>query len=491
MVEADGHTEELRFVSAAASACGYSHLRRNLPCQDASCAVDDPAGAWHIAVVSDGHGDPRCARSDKGSKIAVQIASEKLAEFARHIDEKDDTAFSPYDNLKIPSRQATTIRKLTDAIVASWWDAVESDFATTPLSEDEEDAIGEEMARLYRSGVQIDHLYGATLICALMVHDLLILIQQGDGACVVLHIDGMMASPIGEDARCFANVTTSLCDYDAADNIRQAVVDLAENPLYACILATDGVDNSFTGEDSLKSYFKGMLIDFASDGDRRRFEGSLESALAELTEVGSGDDVSIAIIADIPAVKHASVQFQEDINEQQAEVEKRELRDKLVSMGRKHELLQKEYGEAEEKIADLDQAILDYKRTDSVEHSEIVDMKWQLRELYNRQAWFEERIEKIRWWRDRAFSTSRARDLDSQLVRLERKKALIDAELKNVLAQKALHEATRSEISQILSETQALREETYEQGAKEYEAYHAQYTEIEEKLRELEGHIPE
>ena len=70
MVEANGHNAELRFVSAAASACGYSHLMRNLPCQDASCVLDDPAGEWHIAVVSDGHGDPRCARSDTGSKIA-------------------------------------------------------------------------------------------------------------------------------------------------------------------------------------------------------------------------------------------------------------------------------------------------------------------------------------------------------------------------------------------------------------------------------------
>ena len=65
---------------------GYSHILKDTCCEDASFSIDERD--IHVAVVSDGHGDPACFRSQIGSRLAVEIAGEKLLSFAKNIREQ-------------------------------------------------------------------------------------------------------------------------------------------------------------------------------------------------------------------------------------------------------------------------------------------------------------------------------------------------------------------------------------------------------------------
>ena len=48
---------------------GHSHVLKNTCCEDASCCISE--GDVHVAVVSDGHGDPACFRSQIGSLFLI------------------------------------------------------------------------------------------------------------------------------------------------------------------------------------------------------------------------------------------------------------------------------------------------------------------------------------------------------------------------------------------------------------------------------------
>lgn len=75
---------------------GKSHIENGIPCQDSS-------GCWSrgdssIIAVSDGHGNPKYARSNLGSKIAIQGSIEVISNYVskrsfkkRIVEEPDDT----------------------------------------------------------------------------------------------------------------------------------------------------------------------------------------------------------------------------------------------------------------------------------------------------------------------------------------------------------------------------------------------------------------
>ena len=64
---------------------GYSHILKNTPTEDASGFYADPDGRYHIAIISDGHGDKNCFRSTFGSKAVVESAMKNLKIFAEKI----------------------------------------------------------------------------------------------------------------------------------------------------------------------------------------------------------------------------------------------------------------------------------------------------------------------------------------------------------------------------------------------------------------------
>ena len=266
---------------------GESHIRRNTPKEDAAAVVrlDDRI----IGTVSDGHGDPRCMRSQVGSQLAVDAAVEML---------RDWEIEGACDDQHLESR----IRELSRGIVDRWTRAVEAHFAENPLTDAELNDAGNLRAS-YLQGRYISHIYGATLLALLRWDDRLLLLQKGDGHAVVIDKRGCIDDQvIPWDDRCYLNVTTSLCDSDAADTFTyrllrgEAVEDIA-----AVMLGSDGVEDSFSNSDLMGAYYGLLATECVENGEAATEEAMLRD-LSEMSRYGSKDDISVVGLIDPEAI---------------------------------------------------------------------------------------------------------------------------------------------------------------------------------------------
>lgn len=347
---------------------GYLHERKDIPCEDYSGSAsvyDTAAGAqFHIAVVADGHGDTACMRSRLGSRKAVEIARECLTEFAESVmSDMQDSQDVPeqykgyqritemLDKAAVYGKDARNISKarvpesLTNAIVSRWYAFVNEDICQNPLSEEEISQAGK-YADAYREGRRLAHVYGTTLIAALMLPGYLLLIQQGDGRCDVFYDDGTVDQPIPWDERCHENVTTSMCDEDAPASIRSRVIALESKKVIACYLGSDGVEDAYRDMEGTHMFYRSLTCELAERGTDA-FETYLAEMLPGFSQTGSGDDVSVSGIVDLERVKEFVPAFRMKIRQYDLKEELNRYENRVISMSRKHGILKEQAEEAE------------------------------------------------------------------------------------------------------------------------------------------------
>jgi hypothetical protein len=261
-----------------ATARGAQHDRRGLPNQDAvtTVALTTPLPAT-VAVVADGHGGNRYVRSDVGSRFAVTVACDAVAEWLPRL------AAVPVRTL---AQEAHT--GLVPTIVERWRARVLGDHAANPFTPAERE----------RAGVPLDEdpivAYGATLLVAVATDEWVLLVQLGDGDVIVSSADGRTWTPVPGDDRLAGGQTTSLCLSSAVSDARVAVVTAAERADLV-VVSSDGYGNSFADRDwrdsvaaDLHRHVRGKGI--AAVGS------DLPAWLADSARVG-GDDVSVAVLA--------------------------------------------------------------------------------------------------------------------------------------------------------------------------------------------------
>ena len=255
---------------------GASHIEKGTECQDAS--LHYCGDTFAVAVVSDGHGSKKHFRSADGSKIAVKIAKEAIAELI-YKEEYTELLFKDHDKY---------LKQLEANIIYRWNEAVRKHFTENPIRENptgENIFSGVEEKEDLEKKVRV--MYGATLIAAVMTEKYWFAVQIGDGACVTV-TDGENAGIlIPEDDRLMFGFTTSLCDADANENFRHY---FGGSMPKAIILSTDGVADSFTPEGFLKFTVKSINLFISQENALEE----LEKFLPELSAKGSKDDVSIA-----------------------------------------------------------------------------------------------------------------------------------------------------------------------------------------------------
>lgn len=272
---------------------GFGHIKKNTPCED--FGLKKETDICKIFALADGHGDNNCPRSNIGSKFICEICAEELENFANSVME-ENWATKLFEG----NETETIIRQLITSVFGKWICAVNEHYDANALSEDEISSASEYIEK-YRNGEQIEHIYGTTLICGLLTNEYLLLLQQGDGRCVVFDCDGNVSQPIPWDDRCFANVTTSLCDNDAAQSCRYYIIDLKTNPIIACVAGTDGVEDSFSSMDKMHAYYR-ILLKFGYDNGINTLEDHLFESLPRLSENGSGDDTTVCGFVDIERI---------------------------------------------------------------------------------------------------------------------------------------------------------------------------------------------
>lgn len=263
---------------------GAGHIKKGMPCEDYGIKFENDE--CKIFALGDGHGDSNCPRSSFGSHSICEIAVQELQLFAKEIKNQkwEEQLLDKYCASEL-------VNQLVTSIFGKWSCAVNDDFTQNPLSEKEESEAKDYIAR-YRRGERIEHIYGTTFIAGLMTDEYVLLLQQGDGRCVVFDCDGNATQPIPWDDRCFANVTTSVCDVDAVQSCRYYIIDLKKNPIIACVAGSDGVEDSFGSMDKMHTYYREKL-QIACELGVEELEKHLSETLPGFSAEGSQDDITI------------------------------------------------------------------------------------------------------------------------------------------------------------------------------------------------------
>ena len=437
---------------------GYSHIRKDTPCED-FCVKKD-IGTAKIFAVADGHGDPNCLRSSIGSEYACRIASESLENFARNVAENGFES-RLFDRLECPALMDRLIR----SIIAKWTSEVDAELSQNPIT-DGEYAIASRLGDEFRRGVRTERMYGTTLIAGLLTEKYLLLIQQGDGRCVVFDGDGKASQPVPWDDRCVGTATTSLCDPDAAHSVRYHVINIEENPVIACIVGTDGVEDSFpTSMEKTHAYYRNILKEACEMGVEA-MEQALSADLSELSKQGSADDVSVSGFVDVRRTKkflddfesaNMLVNIRDDLALVNSRIKSMESGGMLEHLAKTYDGLALSYRTSEEKYRELDEKCNELQ--EKIEAHEQVELP----EQDKLPSDVKECFSKLRFTKDMLAPAKK--DLESLIEqRDEAKKAFDEAsvQMKSV-------------------------EERYLPRKEKYEALLKQKSEILDKLSELES----
>lgn len=306
---------------------GASHIKSNQPCEDYSLSyIKDGCG---IAVVSDGHGSSRSFRASKGAEFACIVVMEILSSYIGK-DEEILTA--------IAASEEKFFFNLKAYILRSWIDRISDDHSQNPFSSEELDGAGEKGRKYYSDNPDgFTKAYGCTLVAAYATTTFWFGIQIGDGTCTVSYEKGLSLQPLPEGPGQIANYTNSLCQSKAIENF---VHYFEKKTPLGIFVATDGVDESYQ-----PLMYSLQLPRFYREISRCFFENSpialdeLHLKLEQLTEEGSGDDVSVSAIISGLTPLDEPVPTQEQWRNLLSRTEM-EIEDKKLSLENKYKALQ-------------------------------------------------------------------------------------------------------------------------------------------------------
>lgn len=275
---------------------GATHERKNLPNQDYADYYQPKENDLPIILaISDGHGSAKTFRSDRGSKFAVEAATELLTGL---VDQESDryniSAVKDYVDDKLPQR-----------IVSTWKKKVDDDLEKEDFTSEELENLEKEEGIKVRQSLEDNKedrkylVYGATLLAVLVTEDYNLYLQLGDGDILTVDIWGKTTRPIKKDENLIANETYSLCMKDAWKYINNHFVRYTqESKRPMIIVSTDGYANSFNSEDKFikigKDYLD-MIRQQTFDEVAKQLKGFLE----QTSQGGSGDDITFGLIKQI------------------------------------------------------------------------------------------------------------------------------------------------------------------------------------------------
>jgi serine/threonine protein phosphatase PrpC len=274
---------------------GASHLRAGIPNQDAILQLRESGrGLPLVLSVSDGHGSDKCFRSHRGSRFAVKVGTRLVVDFL-------DEPRGAFDPREIGSSGEEW---LSEEFVRRWRESVEADLRRRPFTKEEFKRLEEKDGEHARKMVEANPLlaYGATSLTVAVEESFILYLQLGDGEILTVSESGKVNRPLPEDARLFANETTSLCSRGAEHDFRFCLQKIEDERPALILLSTDGYVNSFSSHEGFLKVGSDLLEMLRSDGFDYVNE-SLKGWLEEATRVGSGDDTTLGIICRMDALK--------------------------------------------------------------------------------------------------------------------------------------------------------------------------------------------
>lgn len=269
---------------------GYSHILGGKECQDNSISWQEKQ--YDAVIVCDGHGGDKYFRSAIGSRFACEAGKKMISSFMDYVLNNDEMRTS-WDTL---------LSQLEISIINEWNELVRNHFSDNPFESDTRfESLGEDDKRSLRSSYV--KAYGSTFIAAVLTDKYLLVLKLGDGNVCALNgqykvcLLDKIRRELADDQLQF-NLTTSLCNSDAAKSFKHCIITLNKtNKINAVLLSSDGVINSFSTEEAYIAFVENVFKGFQEQklGDAKQ---ELMDFLPELSKKGSGDDLSIAIIVE-------------------------------------------------------------------------------------------------------------------------------------------------------------------------------------------------
>lgn len=475
---------------------GYSHVKKEIPCEDFSGSYVAEDGSYRIIAVADGHGDSACIRSEVGSKTIVNIVLERFKAFAETIISEmtlgQDNGI--YQRLWVKREREELIKHLTDSMISKWYEVVNEDLKEHPLTEEDIQKSGK-FTQKYQVGECLEHVYGTTVIAGLWIKDLLILIHQGDGRCDVFYGDGTVDQPIPWDPRCHDNVTTSMCDTDVTSSVRHCVIDCGKTPVIACYMGSDGVEDSYINNDDQSGthvFYANLTCEIIKSG-KEEWEEYLMEYLPIFSKQGSGDDVSVAGIVDLEAAQKFVPRFEAFGKRYEIQESLLLYQRKLDSMERKHKFLKEKMekekveleiktGQHQEFLKKFSENQVHIRKLEAALTSAEEDCKEEQQQV--------ERM-KMQFQKGGVFSglDELKKDMENTLREFTLKKSSKQLKVKELMDKKEIGMqkiSVQEKLLQSCEEELAKANIDFEKTKVEYEEYHTRYCDIEERIKYLQ-----
>ncbi len=259
---------------------GASHIRNNLPNQDAiKWKTIDEEHDVHVMSLADGHGSQVCFRSDIGAKLAVDTMNEVIAHTYKYIGRSNLNSNS-FDDIAYK-------------FIHLWGKRALKHLKDHPFRDEEVEGLDKYKRRtLGRNALTA---YGSTLLSVLVQGNRLQFWQIGDGDILTVDEQGEVIKVIEEDNGLIGNETKSICDTRALKEFRHCLLDKEASKIGLIMMSTDGYANSFQTKTGFlkagKDYYN-MVKDYGVG----EIGNSLDGWLNETSELGSGDDITLGLI---------------------------------------------------------------------------------------------------------------------------------------------------------------------------------------------------
>ncbi|MBQ9715772.1 MAG: protein phosphatase 2C domain-containing protein [Clostridia bacterium] len=273
---------------------GYSHVTKGTECQDSS--VSWCGKKYRAVIVCDGHGSNRHFRSAVGSKFACLAGQETINDFMTvlHGNKKLKKQF-----VQNEKQRDDMLRQLERAIIQKWIMSVEDDVATQPFAQDEKYLALADNEKAYADGTPVK-AYGSTFVAVVLCKAFFFVLKLGDGNVCVLSKDKGMQSieticPAMVDEQLQFNLTTSLCGSSADMDFKHCFVPVANKQVLGIVVTSDGIFNCYLAEQPYLDFASNVVEGYTTQ-EFAAARDELADFLPRLSQKGSGDDMSVAVI---------------------------------------------------------------------------------------------------------------------------------------------------------------------------------------------------
>ena len=281
---------------------GYTHIQRNLECQDRKLSRELEDGSLVLSV-ADGHGSRSCPYSGTGAELAVntfcKLIDELHSDFQNAGDlfdfqnAEDRSGFQNAEDLS-GFQNAEDLSgflnhqgglKFAQTVERAWKEAVQTIHREKGLPMPMTQTGEEDLNALYR-------LYGTTLLGLLIAPTFVFAFQIGDGD--ITYVDDGGVQPVVVADKLLGVESHSLCSREAWKKAVSAVHFQPWEQHLPCafLLSTDGLSNSYADDEAFgqtcAQYFEALKT-YGPD----TVEENLPEWLSETSRLGCGDDTTL------------------------------------------------------------------------------------------------------------------------------------------------------------------------------------------------------